>query len=367
MAELSSLRQELHKEKERGNFLNDSCKKYLQAYEQVKKKLDLISMENERLTTRLSDLKEISMAKEANYEMITHIESLDQSYFQETIEKLQHENQLLREENKLLNEVSSSEFKSDKKNVLSLIKKRQQQIISENNYLASQNEYLHKELQKNLVEVDDVNARYKELMAKQLEQAKALVAKDEEIRFWKCSLTEILCGEVLKNYTKEAEFSTLINSTFDFHEKYLRIKDKLVKIMKAQQPQIIASESNIMISNNSFIVACVSMKHLLLSLADTLFESSSRVHLSVFVDLSEKREISARNAEELMESYESESSGSLQTLVQVGDEQSLWILDIHNSPDVVRNVLQVIYSPETLTNTVRQGLLNSEAIYLLLE
>lgn len=364
MAE-SELKADLIREKDKVSYLTECCKKYLQAYEQSKKEVEYLHGENERLVTRLNDLKEISMAKEANYEMITHLEGLDQQYFQETIEKLQFDIGILKEENKLLNELHGSQEGDSKNQILSLVKKRQHELVMLNQQLTSQNEFFSKELQKANGELGDCQSRYQELLSKQLEMAKVLVSKDEEIKFWKCSLVELICAEVLKNFTKEAEFTSLLNSSFDFPEKYLRIKEKLGKAMRVKIPQVLTSE--VLISNNSFIIACGDIANFLQALTEEMFERRSEVELIVFADLTEKKSLKSRSFEDLLSKYKRATSSGKEIFFYVRSELDLCVYDVRSSENILKKVLEIVYSPESLSPHVRQGLLASESIYILLE
>ena len=79
---------------------------------------------------RISEIKEISMAKEANYEMISHLGSLDQEFYQGTIEKLRQENVVLKEENKLLKELAEVGSANEKMNFLNNVKADRIQIMA---------------------------------------------------------------------------------------------------------------------------------------------------------------------------------------------------------------------------------------------
>ena len=195
-AEFSELKQKVEQEKSRADFLNDSCKKYLLAYEKAKREVERLSIENDRLKTRISEAREISLAKEANYEMINQLGTLDKEFFQTTIEKLRQENHVLKEENKLLKDISDIGVHDNKKQIFALIKERQEQVLVQNAQLLLQNEVLRGEVMKCSGELEEINEKHNELLAKQFEQAKMLVRKDEEVRFWKCSLLELICGEL---------------------------------------------------------------------------------------------------------------------------------------------------------------------------
>ena len=357
----------LQQEKDKIDYLNESCKKYLNAYEQSKKEVDMLYLENDRLKTRLSDVKEISMAKEANYKMINHLGSLDQEYYQETIEKLRSEVSLLKEENKLLNEFTSAELNQDKKNILNIIKSRQQELISENHYLSNIKETLEKDLMKKNNEINEIEEKYNELTTKQLFQARLLVQKDEEIRFWKCTISELICGEVLNNYTKEEEYVSLINSTFDLSEKFLKIKDKLSKNLKMKYPQILSCDSDALISEKSFIFACVPCITLLSNLLEHIFEENDEIEVIFYKNLQEKIEIVAESCDEVIKTYEKLLKNSTNMLIEISGKQNLWIFDAHQSENIIKSVLTTVYSPENIPSCIRQALLTSESIYLLIE
>jgi hypothetical protein len=227
----ANLLQKAQQEKNRADFLNDSCKKYLLAYEKSKREVDRLTIENERLKSRIAEVREISLAKEANYEMISSLGALDQEFFQSTIEKLRQENHVLKEENRLLKEISDFNLQENKKQLFSVIKDRQEQVILQNAQLLFQNEALRSDLAKSSIKYDELYEKHNELLNRQLDQAKLLVRKDEEIKFWKCSITELICGEMLKSYREEAEIKLLLDSPLDPADKFIRIKDRLSRLL----------------------------------------------------------------------------------------------------------------------------------------
>lgn len=243
--DLESLKQQLAAEKDKNDYLNESCRKYLLAYEKTKREFDRMNAENDRLKQRINEMREMSLAKEANYEMINHLGSMDQEFFQGTIEKLRQEIVLIKEENKLLKEFSDVTVKDNKKQILGIIRERQEHILVQNTQLLYQNESLRSEIVKKNTEFEELSQKHEEMLKKQLDQARNFVAKDEEIKFWKCTLVELICGEILKSYEKEFEFNEIIDSQIDLSEKFLRIKEKLIKCLK-----VLSSKRSSILSND---------------------------------------------------------------------------------------------------------------------
>jgi hypothetical protein len=224
MEDYQALQLELKQQRGRVEYLEDCCKNYLQGYEKSKRSIDQLSLENERLKARINDLKAMSIAKEANFEIIAHLENLDYGYYQETIQSIQRELVVLKQENEILRSINLSNGIAPNQLKI-IIKDHHKKIILENNHLYSITDTLRREIHEINDTFNDLQGKYGDLLNKQLEKAKILVQKDEEIRFWKSTLIELICGEVLKNFKIENEFKSIIDSNLDFPEKFLRIKD----------------------------------------------------------------------------------------------------------------------------------------------
>ena len=367
LAELNNFKNLLQEEKEKVEFHNESCKRYLAAYEKAKREVERLLVENDRLKVRISEIKEISMAKEANYEMISHLGSLDQEFYQGTIEKLRQENVVLKEENKLLKELTEVGSANEKMNFLNNVKARQEQILLENTQISMKNESLKKDLDKKSKEFIDLNDKYQQLLEKQLDQSRLFVIKDEEIRFWKCALIELLCGEVLNNYTKEFEFSSIFDSPVDLSEKYLRIKEKLQRMLKQKTPILISNDSEEMITERSFILTATSPAVLISSLADAVLTTNDKIQLVLTSESDKKSEITARSSSELMKKLNDFSKSCKEVLVHVCGQLDVWIYDLHSSPRSTKEIIECVFSSLDKSPAVRNGLRTAESIYILTE
>lgn len=367
LAEVNSLKQLLQEEKDRAEFHNESCKRYLVAYEKAKKEVDRLQVENDRLKSRISEIKEISMAKEANFEMISHLGSLDQEFYQGTIEKLRQEVVLLQEENKLLKDFSEVNSKDDKKNVINMIKNRQEQILIQNTQLLFTNEQLKNELEKKAKDFAETSEKYQELLQKQLDLSRLFVIKDEEIRFWKCALIELLCGEVLNNYAKESEFSSIIDAPLEPSEKFIKVKEKLLKSLKQKTPILISHDSEEMITEKSFILASVSPSYLVSSVTEAVLSACDKIQISLTNENEKKQEIIGRSSKEIVRKVDEFSKNSKEVLIHVAGEQDVWIYDLHQAVNPTKTIIQSIFEPLTTWNSVKQGLRTAESIYILTE
>jgi hypothetical protein len=297
--------------------------------------------------------------------MISHLGSLDQEFYQGTIEKLRQENVVLKEENKLLKELGEVGSASEKMNFLNSVKVRQEQLLIENSSLSSKNDYLKNELDKKSKDFIEIYDKFQLLQEKQLDQARLFVMKDEEIRFWKCALIEIICGEVLGNYNKEVEFSALFEAPVELSEKYLRIKEKFQKALKQKTPILISHDSEEMITEKSFILAAVSPNYLISSLVDAVLTTTDKIHL-IFTNESElKLEISCRSSSEVIKKLSEFSKSSKEVLIHVCGQLDVWVYDVHNSSNPSKEILECIFSSLTKSPPVRSGLRTAESVYIL--
>lgn len=367
LVEVNSLKQLLEEERDRADFHNESCKRYLAAYEKAKKEVDRLLVENDRLKSRINEIKEISMAKEANYEMISHLGSLDQEFYQGTIEKLRQEVVLLQEENKLLKDFSEANSKDEKKNVISMIKNRQEQILIQNTQLLFTNEQLKNDLEKKAKDLAETSEKYEELLQKQLDMSRLFVIKDDEIRFWKCALIELLCGEVLNNYAKENEFTSIIDAPIEPSEKFMKIKEKLVRSIKQKTPILISHDSEEMITEKSFILASVSPSYLVSSMSEAVLSTCDRIELTLTNENEKKVDIVGVSSKDIVKKVDEFSKNSKEVLIHVSGEQDVWIYDLHKAANPTKIICQSIFEPLSTGNSVKQGLRTAESIYVLTE
>ena len=203
------------------------------------------------------------------------------------------------------------------------------------------------------------------MINKQLEQAKLIVVKDEEIRFWKCTLIELICGEILNNFTKEKEFFQILNSSLSFSDKFSEVKERLTKYIKVKHPQVL--KINTFITEKSFIFSFVKAESLICSLVETILNTQDEIHLVVYKDFRDGEDIFIKSCEDIQGIYESIVKGAEFSLINVASNENLWILDGSFSKNPEKLMAEVLFDRENCCNLIRQAFLGIESVFLLVE